>query len=337
MPGGLRYDSEWQAYANGPQPILKTAAELRDHINGIYSTFASIPQPTNIIKTVYMVPSLDGTMIELARFATREQLDATCATNPQPAILYMHGGGMISGSNQLFSPLLSANAAASGIQIWSVDYRLAPEHPYPTPLHDCLAAFQYIHSYHTGLGIDQSRIAVMGESAGGCLAAGLALMARNMEILPPIAKQILIQPMLDDRTVTRIPRTGNSTLHKFLRWSAGDNAIGWESYLGSPRKADAVDFEAADKGCREKEGRGVPSYAAPLRCEDLSRLPSTYVDVGGLDLFKVENTLFVSRLAAAEVEVEFHLYPGVPHGFEGAPVPISSRATENKLRAMRSF
>lgn len=345
MSSSLRLDpeySEWlrpQMTSGKVPPIFNNIADLRRFTETILvQAFATCPPADNIIKTTYMIPAADGTQVKLYRFATQEQLDASAATDPQPAVLYFHGGGLVACSVDIFAPAIAHNAASSGVQFWSVEYRLAPEHPHPTPLNDCWAALSYISGYSRGFGIDSKRIAVMGDSAGGCLAAGLALMARDRELSPPPAKQILVYPMLDDRTVIRILPDSDHPIVKFLTWNSKDNAVGWDAYLGPPRKAEDVSPEIAVKGLKAKEGRGVSCYAAPARCEDLSGLPSTYIDVGGLDLFRDENASYATRLAAANVEVEFHMYPGVPHGFEqAATTGVVKRALENRRRAIKSF
>lgn len=174
------------------------------------------------------------------------------------------------------------------------EYRLAPEYRHPTPVEDCYAALVWLSSHAEELGIDPTRIGVAGLSAGGGLAAGVALLARDRGLHPPIAKQILLCPMLDDRnTVT------DQALMPVVTWSWDDNWTGWNALLGD------------DLG-----GSSVSQYAAPSRAEDLRDLPATFIDVGSLDIFLEENKAYAEKLKGAGVEVEYHLYNGVPHGFE---------------------
>jgi triacylglycerol lipase len=217
------------------------------------------------------------------------------AATPRPLLYHVHGGGYVMGKPEIWRPALLALAASMDITIVSVDYRLAPEFPYPAPIEDCYAGLKWAFDHADDLGIDTARIAVAGESAGGGLAAALCLLARDRGEVP-ICFQRLIYPMLDDRTCTLDdphPYTGN------FMWSPGSNAFGWKSLLGA-----------------EPGGDGVSPYAAPARAEDLRGLPPTYIDCGALDLFLEENLEFARRLTRAGVPVELHIYPGAYHGFQ---------------------
>ena len=182
---------------------------------------------------------------------------------------------------------------------------------------DCYAALQWLQSKAEEFGVDPTRIAIMGESAGGGIAAGVTLMARDRGLSPPLAKQILIYPMLDDRNI--IP---NPQIETYAPWKSFDNKVGWQALLG--------DLYGTDQ---------VPAYAAPARATDLSNMPPTYIDTGGLDLFRDEDINYAARLAHANVPTEFHLYPGVPHGFEGVSetISVTRRALENRQAAMIDF
>jgi acetyl esterase/lipase len=208
--------------------------------------------------------------------------------------------------------------AAQGVQHFAVDYPRAPEHPAPASLEDCYAALQWLSAHARELHVDPARIVIYGVSAGGGLAAGVALMARDRGLSPPLAKQVLVYPMLDDRT--HYP--DDWPARPFLTFTAEDNVMSWDAYVG------------ADK--RGREDADVSIYAAPGRAENLEGLPSTYIDVGGLDLFRDENLRFAQRLAEANVEVEFHLYPGLPHGFENPQTWVTTRAVENRIKAVQS-
>ena len=164
------------------------------------------------------------------------------------------------------------------------------------------------------LGVDPARLAVMGDSAGGGLAAGVCLMARDRGG-PAVAQQLLIYPMLDDRAATPDPQ-----LLPFLTWTYDDNLTGWGALLGDSVGSDAVS-----------------RYAAPARADDLAGLPDTYIDVGDLDIFRNEDVTYARRLAEAGVPTELHVYPGCPHAFEAlAPgADVSRRVIADRVRRLR--
>jgi acetyl esterase/lipase len=197
-----------------------------------------------------------------------------------------------------------------------VDYRVAPEHPDLTPVEDCYAALVWLNEHASELGIDPDRVAVMGDSAGGGLAAGVCLMARDRGG-PAVAQQLLIYPMLDDH-----PAAPNPQLLPFLTWSYDDNVTGWAALLGDKAGSDAVS-----------------PYAAPARAEHLSGLPDTYIDVGDLDIFRNEDIVYARRLADAGVPTELHVYPGCPHAFEAlAPnAAVSQRVIGDRVRRLRGL
>ncbi|KAI1770157.1 hypothetical protein F4818DRAFT_434115 [Hypoxylon cercidicola] len=285
--------------------------------------WALLPPQPSIIQTRHRCTSYDGVEVDIVRFATTGQMNS--GATPQPAVLYLHGGAMVAMSVDIFAPRLAILAAESGVQIFAVEYRLAPEHPHPTPVEDCYAALSWLSTHAIELQVDPTRIGLVGDSAGGGLAAGTALMARDRRLNPPIKKQILIYPMLDDRSTAALSRTTPaSPLVDFATIPLPIITMCWEAYVGkeNPGRADA----------------DVSPYAAPGRAGDLRGLPSTYIDVGGLDLFRDECASFAARLAAADVEVEFHLFPGLPHGFDSASdIGATKRAVEGRIRWMRDL
>jgi acetyl esterase/lipase len=242
------------------------------------------------------------------------------STGAQPgsAVLYLHGGGMIFGLEHLgdlYDLAVRDYVATSGVPMLVVDYRIAPEHPHPTPVQDCYAALRWLAENAAELGVDQARIGVMGDSAGGGLAAGVCLLARDRGG-PSVAHQLLIYPMLDDRV-----HPPDARLLPFLTWSYDDNITGWAALLGKAAGADTVS-----------------PYAAPARAADLTGLPATYIDVGDLDIFRDEDIDYARRLSDAGVPTELHLHPGCPHAFEtlARGADVSQRAIGDRIRRLRA-
>ncbi|KAI0886849.1 uncharacterized protein GGS22DRAFT_178866 [Annulohypoxylon maeteangense] len=301
----LKFDAEFEKWREPVKdkmrlPKFESIDDFRNYSNlSMGAVLSQLPLQAGIIKTECKCISHDGAEVRIDRFATAEQMAAQ--QTPQPAVLFFHGGGMVVGSVGLFAPFISMQAFGSGVQFFATEYRLAPEHPDPTPVEDCYASLKWLSTHSAELGIDPSRIAVMGESAGGGLAAGTALMARDRGLEPPIKQQILMYPMLDDRSLNA---PSAADLDEFVYFPLHLSKLCWECYLGKDKAG--------------KEEADVSPYAAPGRASSLKGLPSTYMDVGGLDLFRDECAMYAARLAAANVQVEFHLFPGLTHGFERA-------------------
>ncbi|MFC5407161.1 alpha/beta hydrolase [Cohnella soli] len=234
-----------------------------------------------------------------------------------PALLWIHGGGYVLGHPQHDDNLCQSFVEEAGCVVVSPDYRLAPEHPYPAAIEDCYAALVWMAGATEELRIDLSRLAIGGASAGGGLAAALALMARDRGG-PAICFQMPLYPMIDDRNAT--PSSNEITNLKV--WNSANNAAAWKMYLGEHADGD------------------IPSYAAASRATNLAGLPPAYTCVGELDPFRDETIEYVMRLAQTGVDVEFQLYPGGYHGFEHV-VPtaeISRRARSGYLNALaRAF
>ena len=230
--------------------------------------------------------------------------DPAPGTSGRAALLHIHGGGMVLGSVKEMQHGPSGMAAALGIPVASVEYRLAPETPFPGPQEDCLAGLVWLADNAAALGVDPARIAVVGESAGGGLAAAVAQMARDATRVhragPAIAAQILIYPMLDHRTGGPDCSHNNRTTGEFI-WTRTSNQFGWECLRG--------DYGADD----DRKGWFSPSLAA-----DLSNLPPTLLLTGSLDLFFDEDLEYARRLVDAGVPVELHSYPGAVHAFNMA-------------------
>jgi acetyl esterase/lipase len=209
-----------------------------------------------------------------------------------PCVYSMHGGGYVLGTNLFDDMMFDDLCPKLGVIGVSVDYRLAPETPYPGPLEDCYRGLQWTYEHAETLGIAADCIGVMGVSAGGGLAAGLCLLARDRGEIP-VAFQLLDQPMLDDRQITPSSRQDELAV-----WSKNSNTFGWKAYLG--------DLYGRDD---------VPATAAPARSTDLSRLPPALVSVGAADGFRDEDIDYATRLNQAGVPTELHVYPGACHGF----------------------
>ncbi len=236
------------------------------------------------------------------------------ATAALPCIYHVHGGGYVMGSAGEVEPLHRPLAAELGCVIVSVDYRLAPETAFPGAIEDCYAGLAWTFGHAAELGVDPERVGVMGESAGGGLAAALALMVRDRGDYV-LSFQHLIYPMIDDRTCIREP---HPTAGEFI-WHAHNNRFGWSALLGHEPGID-----------------GVSPYAAAARANDLSGLPRTFIATGALDLFVDEDVDYAQRLNRAGVPVELHVYPGGYHGFDiFAAAPVSLQARRDSIDALR--
>jgi acetyl esterase/lipase len=243
------------------------------------------PLSDSVVRTEHVVPGDPPVPVRVHR--------AVDAEGALPCVFSIHGGGMVLGSYDMDDPMFDRWCPTLGIVGVSVEYRLAPETPYPGPLEDCYAALRWTFDNAESLGIDATRIGIRGISAGGGLAAGLALLARDRGG-PAIAFQLLDCPMIDDRQIT--PSSQGEGL---AVWSKESNTFGWRSYLG--------DLHGTDD---------VPYTAAPARATDLSGLPPAYVSVGTADGFRDEDVDYALRLNQAGVPCELHVYPGAPHGYQ---------------------
>ncbi len=234
------------------------------------------------------------------------------ATAPIPAFLHIHGGGYILGLAEGSGPGNVRTAAELGCVVVAVEYRLAPETIAPGAVEDCYAALQWLHGHAEELGVDRARIAIGGESAGGGLAAALALYARDKGEIP-LCFQMLIYPMIDDRTAAS--NNGNVHVGEFV-WTSAANAFGWRALLGT------------EPGSVE-----IPAYGAAARATDLAGLPPAYISVGALDLFLEEDVEYARRLLRAGVPTELHIFPGAFHGFELAAESALAQSAERERRA----
>ena len=217
---------------------------------------------------------------------------ALAAGTRVPGVVMIHGGGFVIGSVELEHAGAAQMAISTGAVVVSVDYRLAPEHPYPAGLHDCYAALTHLHDEADALGVDRERVALAGTSAGGGLAAATALLARDRGG-PAVCFQLLHIPELDDRLQT-------ASMQSFVdspMWNRPLAVQSWQAYLGPL-------YGAAD----------VPAYAAPARAADLSGLPPAYISTAENDPLRDEGIMYAQRLLQAGVSVELHQFPGTFHG-----------------------
>jgi len=260
-------------------PTIRAEAEAR---------FAFLGNPP-LMAEVKVIDGPDGPL-EVLWF------DPAPGTTGRAALLHIHGGGMVIGSARSMQHNPSGLAAALGIPVASVEYRLAPEHPFPAPQEDCFAALTWLAGNAAALGVDPARIGVIGESAGGGLAAAVALMARDRGG-PALAAQLLTYPMLDHRTGGADCAYGNPVTGEFV-WTRALNQFGWDALRGDYAPTDA------HKG-----------WFSPALADDLAGLPPTWIGTGSLDLFLDEDLDYARRLIAAGVPVELHCYPGAIHAF----------------------
>ncbi|PGG95907.1 hypothetical protein AJ79_09817 [Helicocarpus griseus UAMH5409] len=238
--------------------------------------------------------------IKLSIFSPKDEEQGS-----RPCIYYIHGGGMVmlnrfAGIEVPLQWLLETNAT-----VVSVEYRLAPENQHPAQLNDCYAGLCWVSEHAGELGIDATRLMIAGQSSGGGLAAGTALMCRDLQG-PKLCAQYLASPMLDDRNIT----VSSQQYVDEGTWSRGTNIMAWDAVLNG-----------------RAGGNSVSIYAAPARATDLSNLPTAFIDVGSAEVFRDESVAYATRLWASGVQAELHVYPGGFHGFD-LIAPKSSLGTQ---------
>jgi acetyl esterase/lipase len=268
---------------------------------------AALPPIPEVTVTDHLVPgSHDNPDVRVRTYEPEGRAAGSAA------IFWIHGGGMVIGTIDGDDFMCKTWARDFGCLVASVDYRLAPEHQYPAHIDDCYTGLQWFHTRLDDYRVDRSRLVIGGASAGGGLAAGTALLARDRGEVP-LCFQYLVYPMIDDRDATASTHEITTT----RAWSRRSNQIGWRSYLG-----DRVG------------GDDVPLYAAPARAEvdDLRGLSPAYIDVGELDPFRDEDIAYASRLLAAGVSCELHVTPGAFHGSEMA---VPDAPSSRRIRAYR--
>lgn len=304
QPAELYYDPEVRAVLEAAGTLGPVTPDTLDQVraNRILLT-QQVPLSGRVEIADHTVPGPDGASDIRLRIHRRQGL-----VGPQPALFWMHGGGYVLGSPEQDDLRFDRWCQRFDLVGVSVQYRLAPEHPYPAGLDDCYAGLRWVIEQGSTVGIDPSRVGIGGPSAGGGMAAALGLLVRDRAELS-IDYQMLIYPMIDD---TRTTATAQADVPI---WDPASNRFGWASYLGDR-------FESDD----------IPYTAAPARAGNLTGLPPTYVMVGTLDGFCDEDIAYATRLNHAGVEVELHVYPGAPHGFDGfAPTSRVARQARHDI------
>jgi len=232
-----------------------------------------------------------------------------------PCLYWNHGGGFVLGSVEQDDELLCEVVRSVGCCVISVDWRHAPEHPFPAAVCDSYDGLDWVWANALELRVDGDRIAIGGASSGGGLAAGVALLARDLGTVP-LCHQLLIYPMLDDRTLTR---SSQSIICRKV-WNRVANTAAWNAYLGAGH-----------------ETQDVSPYGAPARAPCQRGLPPAFIAVGALDVLLDEDVIYAQRLRAAEVPTELHVYPGAAHAFDvHAPdAALSRRLADDRKHALR--
>lgn len=291
MPGGFK---------SIPDIVQRRAA-----VTQIFAGMEVPPNP-NVTAEDRTVPGPDGAPDVGVRIY--RPVDATAVL---PGIYLIHGGGMIMGDIEGEDATASMICEQVGAVVVSVDYRLAPENPYPAPVEDCYAGLAWMARNAADLRIDPDRLAVYGGSAGGGLTIAVCLLARDRGF-PALRFQMPIYPMIDDRNET----ASSHEITDIGIWDRSSNVEAWMWYLG--------DGES-------------DQYAAPARAENLAGLPPTFIDVGTIDLFRDEDIAFAMRLMQAGVPTELHVSPGAYHGSEAfAPeAALSRQIVARRIDALR--
>lgn len=254
--------------------------------------------------------AVDGTALPLLL------LRPATAGGPVPAIYFLHGGGMVMGNRRTGIEVPLAWALDADAVVVSPEYRLAPEVTGTTPVEDAYAVLRWLYDHAAELGVDPDAILIAGTSAGGGLAAGVTLLARDRGG-PPVLGQVLMCPMLDDRNETP---SSHEVIGEGI-WDRTANLTGWDALLGAARGA-----------------ANVSPYAAPARATDLSGLPPAYVDVGSAEVFRDEDVAYALGLWRAGTEAELHVWSGGFHAFDTiAPqARLSRAATQTRAAWVRA-
>lgn len=283
------------------QPALKhmgkmefsdeTIAQTRQVINGFLISGEQVKPAVEdvVIRELYIEGPKNSPDVKVRIYEPEETKDGDLA-----GFLWIHGGGLIVGVPEIDDNKMKKIVKETGTIVVSVDYRVAPESKYPAAIEDCYVSLKWMYDNAEELGIDNTRIGIGGASAGGGLAASLALMARDRDEVN-VKLQVLVYPMIDDKNIAQ----ASDTIPDANMWSRANNLYGWTSYLNVPAGT-----------------RNVSQYAAAARAKTLRGLPKTFMAVGDADLFYEEDVTYAKRLKKAGVSTEFHVYKGAFHGFD---------------------
>lgn len=276
-----------EAFKNQPQP--PEGASFEEVMRGALKEMAkqvavSSTDEVNVENTYFK--NSEGIDIQLRVFSPKK------LGNNLPCIYWMHGGGTISGLPEQEDSALYDLSLAVGCVVISVDYRLAPEHPYPAPINDCYQGLVHVFEKANEFNIDNSKIAVGGGSAGGLLSTSCAILAREHNG-PKLVHQSLTYPMLDHRATSE----SNQQITDVGVWDSGINKYAFDCYLKNVKN-------------------DIPTLAVPNLVDDLSNLPPAFIAVGTMDCLRDESIEYAQKLAAAGVKAELHIYPGMPHVFD---------------------
>jgi len=288
---------------------ISTAEKVREARSTRIAMFPAPPDRDDVAKQDLRVPGPANAPDVLVRVYRPR----AAASAPRPGVFEIHGGGFMMGDIAMMDPWCQRVAGEIGAVVVSVEYRLAPEHPFPAGVEDCYAALSWMATEAKSLGIDPERIAVAGQSAGGGLAAATALLARDRGG-PRLCFQLLEIPELDDRLDTPSMLAFTDT----PLWNRPNAVWSWKHYLGPNHRGE------------------VSPYAAPARAENLAGLPPAYISTMEFDPLRDEGILYGLRLLQAGVSVELHSFPGTFHGSAMIPTAaVSRRAGAELMVALR--
>lgn len=305
-------DPSYELFLTEPTRLWtrETLASIRDHIHNDYPSADTTHGQQQWTEGDGACPPV--------RLCIHRPRSRTARNPPLPAILYIHGGGFVLGCPEMADDYLAGLADDLKVVVVAVDYRLAPEHPFPAPLEDCYRALTWMCLNSASQGIDEHRVVIMGHSAGGGLAAALALLARDRE-QRKAAGLVMIYPMLDHRTGSASSPMNNPTTGR-LSWSRAANHFCWQCMQGG--------YEANDERAY---------LLSPSLAPHLEGLPPSFIGVGALDLFLEENVEFGVKLSRSGVPVEMHVYPGVPHMFDQYPGAVTEQSKNDVRTALEKM
>ncbi|EPQ26818.1 uncharacterized protein PFL1_05453 [Pseudozyma flocculosa PF-1] len=302
-------------------PLETRRKQSSDLIKGALATLGRFD---DIVETVHDLELRDGAtikLLELTKRGTEGEAKGEARGHGQgrPAILQLHGGGFVTLDAFDTKAAIMPIVEQTGISAFMVDYRLAPEHNGTSLVDDCYDGLLWLHAHADALGIDRARIAVSGESAGGGLALGVALKARDENLSPPLAKIIVVYPMIDDRNTKPNPQ-----LDDLANWKIASNVQAWNALLGEGHESR----------------HDVSPHAAPARAASYAGLPEMYLETGNLDIFVHEDLELARRMIHENIQVELHVLPGFPHVWElfgGDKTDVGKLALQSRLRAYTTF